>query len=844
MTKKDKAQGRLKKIKEIERRALQERKSWNVKKCVLTALQAFCGAAIGVCFFSYYSNAKLIVDSRAESYEYTPSLVEIGGEYLESSVYSANIDNAVSTVLRYVAIREQMEDKGVYNSNKAVNIGEFANRFIQDSYEGPVVEYYLDDLIKWGQKAASNSELYYKYEFYTAADYCEFFGLDYGVYMEENGYPAEDAIVTSFETLKNQYLTIDGHRLEEYVDNEEDYRELVSCLTKSCDDIYSNYLEYLAYNEYFNEDNTNIRFAVYTSTKGIKTLYTNDSKLNKGASEQKIESVLKSYGEYLYACPATLNYVTNTPVLYDTVKAIVIDEYPYAFADDTKIWISLDTTYPVPDVFFVDSIAFQKTAKIIPWLISLGAAFFIGFIAIAIYIVNKERKIYSVEGAKDGLRDFEKVPVEIGVLFFILLVMILYLGESILLKRMTFSQTDSIMTHVVPACIFVFIDIFIALAFIYGITRRIICKNLFEGSIYSVLSPKMSRYTNKIKRWFYRVYDSGGVSVKIWGGYIAFLLFNVFWACMLFFSNHPIIAFVILFIFDGTVGLVLFNRNWERKKILDGIRNISEGDYKFKIDNIKMHGANKELADAVNNIGLGLGRAVEISTKDEKLKADLITNVSHDIKTPLTSIINYVDLLKRADIKDEKALKYIEVLDEKSQRLRQLTFDLVEASKITSGNISIDLVKVNFIEFIKQAVGEFEEKYGERGLSLVLNIPSNPVYVMVDPRHMWRVLENLLNNIYKYALQDTRVYLDIVVIDESDIQKMVVSFKNISGQQLNIPADELTERFIRGDVSRSTEGSGLGLSIAKSLTTAQQGEFDIYLDGDLFKVTLTFDIAE
>lgn len=221
------------------------------------------------------------------------------------------------------------------------------------------------------------------------------------------------------------------------------------------------------------------------------------------------------------------------------------------------------------------------------------------------------------------------------------------------------------------------------------------------------------------------------------------------------------------------------------------------------------------------------------------LKADLITNVSHDIKTPLTSIINYVDLLKRENIENEKAKDYIRVLDEKSQRLKQLTEDLVEASKISSGNIKLEFMNLNLNELVQQVNGEFAERFESRNLDLICILQPEPLLICADSRRIWRVLENLYVNVCKYAMPGTRVYVDAIKKDG----KIQFSIKNISENPLNFQADELTERFIRGDVSRSTEGSGLGLSIAKNLTVLQHGSFNIYLDGDLFKVTITFDEA-
>ena len=259
------------------------------------------------------------------------------------------------------------------------------------------------------------------------------------------------------------------------------------------------------------------------------------------------------------------------------------------------------------------------------------------------------------------------------------------------------------------------------------------------------------------------------------------------------------------------------------------------------MDENHLHGDNLVLARAVNSIGEGIRVAVETSMKDERLKADLITNVSHDIKTPLTSIINYVDLIKRENIESDKVKGYVEVLDSKSQLLKKLTDDLVEASKISSGNISLQWEKINLVELVNQTIGEFSEKFEQKSLTPVIQYTDNAMYIEADSRRIWRVVENLFNNIVKYAMEGTRVYIEMSDLSDGDGKRYVeFSLKNISAQPLNINADELTERFIRGDVARSTEGSGLGLSIAKNLTEAQKGTFRIVLDGDLFKVILTF----
>lgn len=284
---------------------------------------------------------------------------------------------------------------------------------------------------------------------------------------------------------------------------------------------------------------------------------------------------------------------------------------------------------------------------------------------------------------------------------------------------------------------------------------------------------------------------------------------------------------------------VLVTDGMQRQKLLTAIQEINSEEGNTRISESGLFAINRQMAAAVNDLGDGLRHALQEQMKSERMKADLITNVSHDLKTPLTSIINYVDLLKREELHNEKANEYLEVLDQKSQRLKQLTEDLVEASRASSGNVVLDIRRIDVKELLMQTSGEFVERFEAKGLQLVENFPQNPQYVDADGRRLWRIIENLFRNVEKYAMPHTRVYLDLI----NDGDRVAFSLKNISENPLNISPEELTERFTRGDESRSTEGSGLGLSIAKDLTEIQQGTFEIYLDGDLFKVTVSFPIA-
>ena len=279
----------------------------------------------------------------------------------------------------------------------------------------------------------------------------------------------------------------------------------------------------------------------------------------------------------------------------------------------------------------------------------------------------------------------------------------------------------------------------------------------------------------------------------------------------------------------------------EIMKIQQALELISTGALDTKLDVSEFHGQEKEVAEAVNHIRDGLMESVNESLKNEKLKADLITNVSHDIKTPLTSIVNYVDLLKRENLGNENARNYIRILDEKSQRLKQLTEDLVETSKITSGNVKLDMQKIDMVELLYQTGGEFNERFEARNLTIVTKIPNKSMYIYVDGRQLYRSLENLYTNAAKYALENTRVYVEL----SNNDNKAVFTIKNVSKNELDIVSDgkvDLTERFVRGEKSRTTEGSGLGLSIAKNLTTLMGGKFEINVDGDLFIATIEYEM--
>lgn len=340
-----------------------------------------------------------------------------------------------------------------------------------------------------------------------------------------------------------------------------------------------------------------------------------------------------------------------------------------------------------------------------------------------------------------------------------------------------------------------------------------------------VLYKKLKNDFNKLKETVPRnkkliIYIIAFVLVEI----LLLLIFNVFG-----------------FILDAVLAIYVFNKIMKYinsyEKIENKLKDMYEGDNKIELNEEDVEPEFRNTVKYIKDISNGFENAIEENMKSERLKTELITNVSHDIKTPLTSIINYVDLLKQENIENDKATEYIEILDAKSQRLKKLTEDLVEASKASSGAIRLNIEKININELFKQAIGEFEDKFKNKGLEIITNYSKNNIYIKADSRYMYRVIENLFSNVSKYALENSRVYIDVK--SENNIVKIAI--KNISKDKLNISADELMQRFVRGDKSRTTEGSGLGISIAKSLTEVQKGKFNLQIDGDLFKVEIEFE---
>jgi len=647
----------------------------------------------------------------------------------------------------------------------------------------------------------------------------------------------------SLPLLNCRYATVDGQKqLFAYADNWSDYMKLQENVAVSVRQLTLNYQRYQVCNEAYSEGNSNIKYMVRMMTDEGMCTYTNVSELAE-AEDNSVTEFFSEYRRYLIYYPDSLVFMGNTILSEEEIDGY-ISVYDYAYPDTTHIWLGIDTSYEVEEDAFYNAAAVYNrivpnVGRVIAGIILLAAV----WLGIGLYLTVTTGVSVNEEGERiETLNRFDHLWTEVSLL---LTLGLAYGGYRGYLMLRGMSGTEGVipseiwgiqLTRLYRYGVFVVYGVYVSASFSliwYSLVRRLRCGNLWSDSFLHRICVGIRNVVVFIFR-----HKNSVISTLI--PYNLFLFANLIGVIAIYsFRQERIAAGLILggiILFDGVVGVLLFKRSAEQVEIVEGINKIRDGEVEFKLATDNLHGASREMADAVNNIGEGIRKAVRTSMKDEQMKTDLITNVSHDIKTPLTSIINYVDLLKRQKIEQEPAKSYIGILDNKAQRLKQLTDDLVEASKISSGNIELNKEKLNLTELINQSLGEFSEKLEEQNLQVVFANNNIPAFIYADSRRMWRVIENLFNNICKYAMEGTRVYVDML----AEEGRIGVSFKNISKQQMNIRPEELTERFIRGDSSRSTEGSGLGLSIAQSLVQVQGGSFQIYLDGDLFKIIIEF----
>ena len=372
----------------------------------------------------------------------------------------------------------------------------------------------------------------------------------------------------------------------------------------------------------------------------------------------------------------------------------------------------------------------------------------------------------------------------------------------------------------------------------YGLIRRMKAHTIWKNSLtahFLAWCMKPVRWcAGQMKRVWNLLLNAGDTTWKTLSVFCVYFIVNFVWGSSMRYASA--MSLLLYLAFNGAVGVFLVWRSSQMKQIHAGVKKIADGslDYHLPLENLS--GEARRLAMQINRISGGLKNAIEASVKNERMKTDLITNVSHDIKTPLTSIINYVDLLKKENIQHPGAQEYIEVLDRQSARLKKLIEDLMEASKVSTGNVTVNFELCDINILLTQTLGEFEEKLNNKDLKLIINKSMENIFIMADNRHIWRIFDNLMNNICKYGQPGTRVYINI----ETEDEKVIIIFRNTSSYQLNISSDELLERFVRGDASRHTEGNGLGLSIAQNLAEIMGGSLKLHVDGDLFKVVLGF----
>ena len=452
-------------------------------------------------------------------------------------------------------------------------------------------------------------------------------------------------------------------------------------------------------------------------------------------------------------------------------------------------------------------------------------------------VIYKKMKCEVLDRNSFYLKFYKTIPLEIYIIVGILL---LYSLIGIIKTGYSVYYYYNVLDHLV----YTFICIF-GLFTIYYILRKelksfdkpieILKTTLIVRLL--ILGKKIFKDTNKVTKSVplaKRIIILAALSVGV--GTIGWFIGFLFGSTLLLFLFGPILSLTIVILYV----YYLIKKLAYLSYIMEGTERIKGGDIHYKLDIIGDDNFSN-LAENINNIGEGLDKAIYNQLKSERLKSELITNVSHDLKTPLTSIINYIELIKKEeDIKPEHIKDYVNVLDSKSKRLKVLIEDLFEASKASSGNLELNMEKIDITQLLRQAIGEMEEKLSKANLDLKLRVPEEKTYIMADGKKLYRVLENLLSNISKYSLNNTRVYIDI--IEEDD--KVKLTMKNISSYELNFDPEEIMERFKRADESRNTEGSGLGLAIARDLVNAQGGRFEIDIDGDLFKSVVEFNLID
>lgn len=501
---------------------------------------------------------------------------------------------------------------------------------------------------------------------------------------------------------------------------------------------------------------------------------------------------------------------------------------------DDKLYIGIYTTYPYEDTFRQDNQIFSEYYSYTFPALVIGVVTAIAAIWLFVHILRRSGRI-SGDDTAVYLTPIDRIPVEI--LFIVglaeLIVIFAALESMAVSDSRSIAEITSLEYIMVVGC---FEGLYLlGITWLLSIVRQVKAGCLWQHSLIRsgyIFCRKLVQTVSRQKNLAAKTAECFAFYLLINGVLILMLILGVD-------NSAPLAslgALLLIIGFNAYILILQIRKAKGEESIREATKALAEGDLEYVAPKMKRLYTEQEIIDNIDHLSDGLHKAIEKSLYDERMKTELITNVSHDIKTPLTSIINYVELIKREEVDNEKVQHYLEVLDKKSQRLKQLTEDLVEVSRISSGNIELERVPIDFGELLRQAMGEFEDKFTEHELKMVERIPEEAHMIFADGRRTFRIMDNLLQNIYKYAMPGTRVYIDLTCENE----RVRLEIKNISKAPLNIEVSELMERFVRGDQSRTTEGSGLGLSIARDLVRMQDGEFQIYLDGDLFKVVIEF----
>ncbi len=816
-------------------------------------------------------------------------------KYEDTVSFERDLRNISGNVFEGIRSKKLLEPDGVYASERIVDIQEFQEnaRISDENING--LAYSLKNLEEWGDewgedwvnygdnmsaarakqddhiivcRRSDNSYHYYYYsEFKKLIDSGE---LRFVIVNDESGVSEDDILTelregsfrnnvpeTAFKGLQDTegkvaYIdcwSYDGYWLKEMypplgagsimeIANDEPawngrLSDAYSMLRDVIISLYDEIERYENMGGMYQEGDTNMAY-LYVD-KDTRQVFTNrDAYRDYSQAEQNIEKI-RQLGKYVVVRPELEDFDTNI----EDINALSWRDsakYSMQYAGENPEFvfaIGVDTEYPIKDGFYSEARMYEKYGSNIRQIAALGIVMTLALLAIMIWLTviagrnDKDEELH--------LNVFDRWKTELAASAVVVLwavpIVIIGLNTSMIdgVSGASVWIDGSYTGGAKPSAVMWagIAAAYTCAMFLIGylsLVRRIKAKTLWENSILR----NMLAFAGQLLFNMHAVWKA----VLIFGVFVM-----VHW--MGFVSERNVFVLFLMLMMELIIFIYMVKQAIGRHRIDTGVEKIAGGEVDYKIPTDGMGEEQRSIAEKINSIGQGLDTALAESIKSERLKTDLITNVSHDIKTPLTSIINYVNLLKQENFEDPRLKRYLEVLDAKSQRLKTLTEDVVEASKVSSGNITLEFMNINLVEMIQQTSGEFEEKFKERNLKEVMSLPDHEVIIRVDGRRLWRVLANVYNNAAKYAMEGTRIYADVYVSGNT----VIFSLKNVSEQPLNISADELTERFIRGDISRSTEGSGLGLSIAKTLTEMQGGRFELYLDGDLFRVTITFPLA-